>query len=127
MATLTGERFVTKKDIYTFKSNNKNFPIKYLLAVINSTLISFIKTTDSTSAKKDDFTQLTLNDIRQLRIPEVNSRQIKSFENLVDKILLAKKSDPKADTTALEKAIDQLVYQLYGLTEEEIKIVEGGK
>ena len=43
------------------------------------------------------------------------------------KILIAKKSDPKADTTALEKAIDQLVYQLYGLTEEEIKIVEGGK
>ena len=29
MATLTDERFVTKKDIYTFKSNNKNFPIKY--------------------------------------------------------------------------------------------------
>jgi adenine-specific DNA-methyltransferase len=30
----------------------------------------------------------------------------------------------KADTTALESEIDQLVYQLYGLTEEEIKIVE---
>jgi hypothetical protein len=43
------------------------------------------------------------------------------------KILIAKKSDPKPDTTALEKEIDQLVYQLYGLTEEEIKIVEGGK
>jgi len=43
------------------------------------------------------------------------------------KILLTKKSAPKADTIALEKAIDQLVYQLYGLTEEEIKIVEGGK
>ena len=39
------------------------------------------------------------------------------------KILIAKKSDPKADTTALEKEIDQLVYQLYGLTEEEIKTV----
>ena len=38
-----------------------------------------------------------------------------------------KKSDQKADTTALEKAIDQLVYQLYGLTEEEIKIVERSK
>jgi hypothetical protein len=39
------------------------------------------------------------------------------------KILIAKKSDPKSDTTALEKEIDQLVYQLYGLTEEEIKTV----
>jgi len=35
-----------------------------------------------------------------------------------------KKQDPAADTSALEKEIDLLVYQLYGLTAEEIKIVE---
>ena len=34
-------------------------------------------------------------------------------------------SDRHADTSELEKAIDDLVDQLYGLTEEEIKIVEG--
>lgn len=45
---------------------------------------------------------------------------------LVDKILAAKEKRPDADTTAWEAEIDQLVYQLYGLTEEEIKIVEGG-
>lgn len=37
----------------------------------------------------------------------------------------AKKQTPSADTTDLEKQIDQLVYQFYELTEEEIKIVEG--
>jgi hypothetical protein len=37
----------------------------------------------------------------------------------------AKKHDPKADTTAWEREIDRLVYELYGLTEEEIAIVEG--
>ena len=47
------------------------------------------------------------------------------FIHIVDKILTAKKSDPKADTTALETEIDQLVYQLYELTAEEIKIIEG--
>ena len=36
-------------------------------------------------------------------------------------VSIIKKSNPKADTTALETKIDQLVYQLYGLTEEEIK------
>ncbi|MCQ2255463.1 MAG: hypothetical protein MJZ29_08195 [Bacteroidaceae bacterium] len=41
--------------------------------------------------------------------------------------LSAKKSNPQADTTALEREIDHLVYDLYGLTEDEIKIVEGGK
>ncbi len=43
----------------------------------------------------------------------------------VDRILAAKERDPKADTTAWEREIDRLVYELYGLTEEEIAIVEG--
>jgi len=42
----------------------------------------------------------------------------------VDRILAAKERDPKADTTAWEREIDRLVYELYGLTEEEIKVVE---
>jgi len=33
--------------------------------------------------------------------------------------------EPQADTSAWEREIDQLVYQLYGLTEDEVKIVEG--
>ncbi len=47
------------------------------------------------------------------------------LEKLVDQIITAKKSNPNADTTILEQQIDQLVYELYGLTEAEIKIVEG--
>ena len=43
----------------------------------------------------------------------------------VDRILAAKERDPKADTTAWEQEIDRLVYELYGLTEDEIKLVEG--
>ena len=43
---------------------------------------------------------------------------------IVDQILAIKKSDSSADTTALESQIDQLVYKLYNLTDEEIKIVE---
>ena len=43
---------------------------------------------------------------------------------LVDKILAAKRADPQADTSAWEREIDGLVYALYGLTEEEIAVVE---
>ncbi len=45
------------------------------------------------------------------------------IESLVDRIIDMKKKNQ--DTTDLENRIDQLVYQLYGLTEEEIKIVAG--
>jgi hypothetical protein len=44
---------------------------------------------------------------------------------LVNEILSTKKQNPAAVTTDLENQIDQLVYQLYDLTEEEIAIVEG--
>jgi len=43
---------------------------------------------------------------------------------LIGMILTAKKANPQADTTALEAEIDHLVYELYGLTDEEIAIVE---
>jgi len=43
---------------------------------------------------------------------------------LVTRILAAKAVDPATDTTALEQEIDRMVYKLYGLTDEEIKIVE---
>ncbi|GAA8831225.1 class I SAM-dependent DNA methyltransferase [Helicobacter pylori] len=46
---------------------------------------------------------------------------------LVDKILALKEKDPKANTQELEKEIDALVYQLYNLTAEEIKIIEDGQ
>ncbi|MCQ2729925.1 Eco57I restriction-modification methylase domain-containing protein [Helicobacter pylori] len=46
---------------------------------------------------------------------------------LVDKILQSKAKDPKANTQRLEKEIDALVYQLYNLTDEEIKIIENGQ
>lgn len=42
----------------------------------------------------------------------------------VDRILATKQRDPEADTSALEREIDRLVYKLYGLTPEEIKLVE---
>jgi len=46
---------------------------------------------------------------------------------LVDRILSAKQANPKADTSALEREIDQLVYELYGLTDEVIAIEENKK
>jgi len=46
------------------------------------------------------------------------------IQNLVVQILKKKKHNLKADTSALESDIDKMVYELYGLTDDEIKIVE---
>ena len=49
----------------------------------------------------------------------------KKLADLVDSILSAKRGDVGADTAALERKIDEAVYGLYGLTPEEIALVEG--
>jgi len=62
--------------------------------------------------------------LKDTPIPKASTAQEKELTNLAQKILAAKQRDPKADTSALEREIDQLVYQLYDLTPEEIAIVE---
>ena len=44
---------------------------------------------------------------------------------MVNKIISSKKEHPENDTTELERKIDQVVYELYGLSKDEIKLVEG--
>lgn len=65
------------------------------------------------------------DDAKQFPIAKASKEQQQPIIELVDKILEAKCSNPTADTSALERKIDRLVYELYGLTEEEVKVVEG--
>jgi len=55
----------------------------------------------------------------------VNGEEEDVITKLVDRVLAAKRANPQGDTSKLEGEIDQLVYQLYGLSPDEIKIVEG--
>ncbi len=64
-------------------------------------------------------------EIEQLPIPKISKPEQQPFIDLVDKILTAKQHGQ--DTSTLETEIDKMVYKLYDLTEEEIKIIEGEK
>ena len=65
--------------------------------------------------------------INNFPIPDIESKTINKMVNLVDQILIIKNTNPDAKTDKLEKQIDDLVYKLYDLTEEEIKIIEGNE
>ena len=62
--------------------------------------------------------------IRKLPIPSATPAQQQPIIDLVDSILAKKKQNPQADTSVEESAIDQLVYKLYELSEDEIKLIE---
>ncbi len=66
------------------------------------------------------------NQIESMPIPNATVEQRAYIATRVDAILAAKKTDPNADTSALESEIDETVFDLYGLTPEERAIVKGG-
>lgn len=119
------ERLVFKKDVNPFIVTDARFDTKYLLGLMASKLVSYLYLKSSSIATKDDFRQTTLAELRKLLIPIVSKEKQQPIIQLVAQILTLKKNDPNFDTCALEIEIDQLVYELYGLTEDEIKIVEG--
>ena len=62
--------------------------------------------------------------VEDIPIPKLTAAEQEPFVKLVDEILEAKSAAPDADTRHLEREIDRLVYELYGLTEEENTAIE---
>ena len=109
---------------FSISIKNKSIDKKFLLCLLNSKLLFFVLYRESNKFRGGYIT-CTKQYFENLPIKLINPSAQEKFVKLVDEILAAKKGDRNADTSELEKAIDDLVYQLYGLTEEEIKIVEG--
>ena len=103
---------------------SKTIPIKYLLALMNSKLMEFYFGFIGIMTAGGAFT-LKYETVIEFPIKIIPESAQQPFITLVDQILTAKKKDPNADTSALEREIDKMVYELYGLTPEEIEIVEG--
>ncbi|HQF11992.1 MAG TPA: TaqI-like C-terminal specificity domain-containing protein, partial [Paludibacteraceae bacterium] len=104
--------------------------LKYLLGYLNSNVSEYLM--ENGYCNKLGFASrgLQKNLIENIPVPEIAPATepiVHQIESLVDKILSAKKENPQADTSAWEKEIDGLVYELYDLTEEEIRIIENKK
>ncbi len=105
--------------------------LRYLLGMLHSKLITFaFKTFYAGGGLGESGYRYQKAFIERLPIPKITPQNQKLAHKITDcteAILEAKEKDPKANTQKLEKEIDALVYQLYNLTDEEIKIIEEGK
>ncbi len=99
--------------------------IKYITALLNSQCIYFAMRKFYMGGGIEG--ELKTNNLEKIPIPKITPQNQKLAHKITDcakAILEAKEKDPKANTQKLEKEIDALVYQLYNLTDEEIKIIE---
>ena len=96
---------------------------KFLLGVLNSSTIRFYLNLIAETSGMGTSRWIN-NYVKAFPIPEATCEQQALIIGLVDQILDAKHTDPDADVSDLEKRIDQIVYLLYSLTDDEIAIVE---
>ncbi|MGT0086783.1 type IIG restriction enzyme/methyltransferase [Helicobacter pylori] len=105
--------------------------LRYLLGMLHSKLITFaFKTFYAGGGLGESGYRYKKAFIERLPIPQITEKNQELADKITDgakAILKAKEKDPKANTQELEKEIDALVYQLYNLTDEEIKIIEDGQ
>ncbi|GAA9596764.1 class I SAM-dependent DNA methyltransferase [Helicobacter pylori] len=102
--------------------------IKYITALLNSKCIYFAMRKFYMGGGIEG--ELKTNNLEKIPIPKITPQNQKLADKITDgakAILEAKEKDPKANTQKLEKEIDALVYQLYNLTDEEIKTIEEGQ
>jgi adenine-specific DNA-methyltransferase len=135
------EDFVTNKSMQSILSLPHSPDLNFLLGVINSKLMSWYFLRRSNIAQRDDFPKIVLKETRLLPVPELKPSDPNGWERhdritqLVVQLLAAKQQLAAAHTdrdknlyerkcSGLDQQIDKLVYELYGLTDEEIDIIE---
>ncbi|MDP8550787.1 type IIG restriction enzyme/methyltransferase [Campylobacter coli] len=109
---------------YVIKTQRIN--VKYLTAILNSKLIAFwLKHKGKMQGNNYQIDKEPLLNIPIVTINSKNQKIADELINLVDEILKVKEQDKNANTSPLEEKINNMVYKIYNLTEEEIKTIEG--
>ncbi len=137
-ATFINGDYVFSNSVDGIKIVGKRIEVKYLLGIINSKLISFYHLNTSPNAFKGTFPKMLLQDLRDLPIPEAPTNKrleivkyvdllLKLNEEIKEEKLQNKVEQIKQRIEHSEEKINQLVYELYELTKDEIKIVEGSE
>ncbi|MCC7533975.1 MAG: Eco57I restriction-modification methylase domain-containing protein, partial [Bacteroidia bacterium] len=126
IATYDNDKRYYEHTLHSTHITDKRFKTKFVLGLFNSTLFKFYyRKTNSQGG--DIFPQVRISSVENLPIKLADTKTQEKIETLVDQILTKKAQDHSSDTTDLENQIDQLVYRLYELTDDEIKIVEGNE
>lgn len=137
LVATTSQAMVFKKDINPFLITDTRWDLHYVLGILNSRLVSYLYVNTSAIAAKDDFRQTTLAELRRLPIAEPDDSGVLSAKIGVAALAMTRlfmelengrtgyaRTALERQIAATDRQIDQLVYELYGLTDDEIRIVE---
>lgn len=127
-----GEALAGKSTTIILDAPQNKFPLKVILALLNSSAVSFwYKRYFSSLSLAGGYLRISNNEIGQIPIPEMPKSSIEDLLSLTGKILALTTAESYFDSSAkqvkvkeYEREIDQMIYKLYGLTKEEIEVIE---
>ena len=121
VATYLNEELYSDRNTGLILAKEKGISLKYILALMNSTLYNFLHSNSHNS------TYISFPSIEALPYVEASKETISEIESLVDIILSKKEISVKEDTLAEEDRIDEIVYELFDLDDEVIEIIAAYK
>lgn len=141
-AVYTNENYITNKSMQSLLLSASDYHIFYLLGLLNSRLLSWYFLSSHSVGRRDDFPKIVLKQTRELpfrKIDFTNPADKASHDHMValveqmlalhQQLAAAKSAHDKTalqrQIAATDRQIDRLVYALYHLSEEEIRLVEG--
>lgn len=124
IACLLDEVFVNDPQLISVIVRDERYSLEFLWGILNSKLATYYHFHHSPKATKGAFPKILVQDIKGFPLPIASDEQISSLGKVSKKVLTKKKSNLSTDTSALENQIDFLVYHLYGLTYDEVLIVD---
>jgi len=110
-----------RTDVYYILEKDNEYPLKYVLGLLNSKLYYYWLYYKG--KRKGEILEMLKQPLSEIPIKNASKEFKNRFISIVDQILSAKNSNPNANTSDLEKRIDDLVYDLYGLSDPEKEIV----
>ena len=106
------------------KENNDTYSLYTLWGILNSKLATFYHFNHSPKATKGAFPKILVQDLKEFPLPVLDKPIETKLTALAEEINREKRNNPVADTSNLENQIDLLVYKLYGLTYDEVLIID---
>lgn len=114
-ATITCEEYYNTPSIINCISFEKD--IFYILGIINSKLMTFYHIKSSPKSNKGMFPKILVADVRKIPIVIGDDSQVELISSLV-------KDNLNSYSVENDKRIDEIVYKIYGLNEDDIKLIE---
>jgi len=122
VTTIINEDFILDRSLYIGKPLNDSINVEAVLGVLSSKLLIWLFRIEKNEFD-DLFPKIRLEEFKKLPIPkdEISAPEL---AEIVNQIILAKADNASINSSSLENKLDKLVYKIYGLTEDEIKLIE---